>query len=146
LINMLRVYHPDIRLFHQVTPLFGSIVTGLSSSDKIVAIYYYSNFLDITIVQKKEMLFYNTFQINAPEDSVYYLAGVLNMFDLDMSSTKLIYAGNFKQAPPEIAILKKYVDSIIECDPPHTVTYSYHIQASVRKNFSNLFNLYGCEL
>jgi len=145
-LSKLRHYHPDIRLYHQVTPLIESIITEISSPDMNVAIYYYSCYLDIAVVRKNELLFYNTFHINVPEDTVYYLSGVSNMFDIDLSTTKIKYAGNFNQLPPEIAILKKYAGNIVDCDPPHAVTYSHYIQAPLVKNFINLFNLYGCGL
>ena len=146
LVSLLRRYQPDIRLFHQATPLIDLLLNRINSSDKCMAIYFYSCYLDVVIVRKNELLFYNTFQINAPADTVYYLAGVSNLFDIDLPTTKLIYAGNFKEMPPEIAILKDYVDGIMECDPPHEVIYSHFIQAPVRKDFSILFSLYGCGL
>jgi len=149
LIDILRRYHPHIRLIHQVTPLIRYIVTGTSSTtDKAdVAVFFYSGYLDIVIGRKHELLFYNTYPINAPEDSVYYLAGVANMFDIDLSSTNLIYAGDINQMPPEIAIFRDYVARIIECKPSDVVIYSHFlIQTPVLRNFINLFNLYGCEL
>ena len=148
LIDIVRRYHPQIRIIHQATPLIRHIVTGTSSTDKAdVSVFYYSGYLDIMIGRKNELLFYNTYQINAPEDSVYYLAGVANMFDIDLSSTNFIYAGDLNQTPPEIAILRDYVARIVECKPSNAVIYShYYIQTPVLRNFINLFNLYGCEL
>ena len=146
LIFMLRHYQPDIRLCHHATPFIDSIVTGMSSSGKSLAICFYSVFLDVAVVSKNELLFYNTFQINAPEDAIYYLAGVSNLFDIDLSTTKLMLAGNVYQMPPEIAILRNYVGSIVECEPSNMATYSHYIQTPVIKNFINLFNLYRCEL
>ena len=145
--TLFRRYHPQIRHIHHSAPLISSIVTGITLPNKpSVAVFFYSNYLDIVVAQKNKLLFYNTYQINAPEDSVYYLVGVANILDIDLLSTQLIYAGNFNQMPPEIAILKDYVARIIECNPPNTVTYSHYLQAPVLKNFINLFNLYGCEL
>jgi hypothetical protein len=108
-------------------------------------VYFYAHYLDVAVVENDRLLFYNTFPINAPEDSVYYLAGVANLFDIDLTSAKLMYEGNFRQATPEATILKNYVDHIIECEPPKDVTYSHYITESLRKDFVNLFNLYGCE-
>ena len=111
-----------------------------------MAIYSYSCYLDVAVVHKKELLFYNTFHIHTPEDAVYYLAGVSNQFDIDLSTTKIMYAGNINQMPPEIAILRNYAGNIADIDPSDSVTYSHYIQAPVIKKFINLFNLYGCGL
>jgi hypothetical protein len=56
-----------------------------------------------------------------------------------------MYAGNFKHMPPEIEILKGYAGCIVEYEPSNAFTYSHCIEESFRKNFINLFNLYGCE-
>jgi len=143
-LSMLRHFQPDIRLYHHATPFIESILTGVSSSDKNMAICFYSCYLDVAVAHKSELLFYNTFQINAPEDAVYYLAGVANMFDIDLSATKIMHAGNFSQMPPENAILRNYAGSIADFEPSDMVTYSHFIQTPLVKNFINLFNLYVC--
>ena len=143
LMALLRLYQPDVNLFHQATPFINSIAP--SSGRTSIAVFFYSGYLDIMVVKDKELLFYNTFRINTPEDSVYYYVGVSNLFEINPLQTDLIYAGNFKHIPPEVVILRDYVGRIIECEPSGVVTYSYFISDPFRKNFINLFNLYGCE-
>jgi hypothetical protein len=146
LAGLVRMYRHNIKFFHQATPFIASVVTGMPSpARRGMAVYFYSHYLDIAVVENKKLLFYNTFPINAPADSVYYLAGVSNLFDIDLLSTKLMYAGDFKHIPPEAAILKGHVDRIIECEPSKAFTYSHYIMEPFRRNFINLFNLYGCE-
>ena len=146
LIRLLRLYQPPIRFLHHSKPFIESVITGTSATDKAgVAIYFYSGWLDILVVKNKKLLFYNSFQINAPADSVYYLVGVSNMFDINLLSTKIMYAGSLKQMLPEIAILKDYVGQMIECEPSTAVIYSHYMTDSFRRNFINLFNSYGCE-
>ena len=143
---LLRTYHPHIHFFHHSKPFIESVIAGIPRSDRTdVAICFYSCWLDIVVVKNKKMLFYNSFQIKAPADSVYYLAGVSNMFGIELSSARMMYAGNLKQMPPEIAILKDYVGQMVECEPPDAVTYSHYITDSFRSNFINLINSYGCE-
>jgi hypothetical protein len=145
LIALLRLHQHNVNFFHQATPFIESIVAEMPSSSGLgMAVYFYSHYLDIVVAANKKLLFYNTFPINAPEDSVYYLAGVSNLFDIDLLSTRLMYAGTFRHMPPEAAILKKHVERIVECEPSKTVTYSHYIIEPFRKNFINLFNLYGC--
>ena len=144
LTSLLRMYQPSIRFFHHSKPFIESVFDGLSSTDKVnVAIYFYSKWLDIAVVKNKELLFYNSFQINSSADSVYYLAGVANMFDVNLLSIHLMYAGNLEQMPPEIAILKDYVGQMVECEPSNAFVYSHYITDSFRRNFVNLINSYG---
>ena len=143
---LLRMYHSQIRFLHHSNPFIESVNAGTSPTDKAdVAIYFHSGWLDIMVVRNAKMLFYNSFQINAPADSVYYLAGASNMFDLDLTSTKIMYAGNLKQMPPEIEILKNYVGQMAECEPNNALTYSHYITDPFRRSFINLINSYGCE-
>jgi len=139
---LLKTYQPNIQLYHHATPIIGYAVTRYST---IMAVHYYSGNLDIMILKYGKLLFYNTFLIDAPEDAVYYLIVVANLFDIDLKTKKLIYAGNYESMPSEIAILNTYVESIVECEPSRAVIYSYHISEINRKRFINLFNLYGCE-
>ena len=146
LINLACMYQPDISFFHHSVPFIQSVVTGVPPSYKAdVAIYFHFRWLDVAVIKNEKLLFYNSFKINAPADSLYYLAGVSNLFDIDLLSTKLMYAGSLNKTPPEIEILKGYVGSITECEPPNRVAYSHHITEPFRRNFINLFNLYGCE-
>ena len=145
LMDSLLKRQPKIRWYHQTAPLIESLATKMSSPEKRILLFFYSGYLDILVVENKNLLFYNSFQINAPEDSVYYLVGVSNLFDINLLSTKLMYAGDLKRISPKIAVLGNYFGNLIECEPPHAVTYSYLITEPLRKNFINLFNLYGCE-
>jgi hypothetical protein len=145
LLNLLRIYQPKIHLFHQTALLIESVITRIASSDRHIAIYFYSRNLDSVSVENKKLLFYNSFQLTAPEDSVYFLAGVSNLFNIGLLSTNLLYFGDMKRLPPEVTILKDYVERLTECEPPNAVTYSYLITEPLRKNFINLFNLFGCE-
>ena len=146
LMALLRQHQPNITFYHQSTPFIESVIAGMSSwGGSGMAVYFYYNWLDIVAVKDNKLLFYNTFQITAPEDSVYYFVGVANLLRIDLPSTKLMYAGNVKHIPPEVAILESYVERIVECEPPNAVVYSQHILEPFRKNFLNLINLYGCE-
>ena len=146
LTSLLRMYQPSIRFLHHSEPFIESVIAGTSPTDKAgMAIYFYSGWLDIIAVKKEKLLFYNSFQINAPADSVYYLAGVSNMLEIDLSSIKLLYAGNLNQMPPEVAILKNYVGQMVECEPTDALIYSHYITDPFRRSFINLINSYGCE-
>ena len=144
LMILLRMYHPHIHFFHHSKPFIESVVSATPQRTDI-AIYFYSCWVDIAVAKNMKILFYNSFKINAPADTVYYLVGVSNMFDVQLSLTRLIYAGSLNQMPPEIEILKNYVGHMVECEPPNAFTYSHYITDSFRRNFINLINSYECE-
>ena len=145
LMNLLRLHQPNIAFYHQSAPFIRSVFGMPSPDRKGMAVYFYPDCLDIAVVENKKLLFYNTFHITAPEDSVYYLAGVSNLFGINISSVRLLYAGNTGHIPPEAAILRNYVERIVECEPASAVVYSHYITEPFRKDFIHLINLYGCE-
>jgi len=108
---LLQLFQPNIKLFHHATPL---IELGVADNNANVAVYSYSDYLDIMVIEKNKLLFYNTFQINAPEDSVYYYSLVTNSLNVKHFSTKLIYAEDCNK----IAILKDYADNVVEYELP----------------------------
>ena len=146
-LTLLRIYQPRIRFFHHsglfIESVIGSSTSSTGKTD--VAILFYGRWLDVVVTRGNRLLFYNSFQINAPADSVYYLAGVSNLFDIDLLSTKLMYAGSLSPMLPEIEILNAYVNRIIEFEPLRTVAYSHYITESYRKRFIHLFKLFECE-
>jgi hypothetical protein len=145
LASLLRQYQPTVTFFHHATPFIdGLSVESLSSSKTRVAVHYYADNMDILAVKARKLLFYNTFRISTPQDSVFYLAGVLNLFDMKPAATKLFYAGNLNEIPPHAKIIRDYVDRTVECEPLDTVTYSHYLTGQIRTRFIHLFNLYAC--
>jgi hypothetical protein len=145
LMSLFRLYQPHVQFFNQSTPFIDSVQKETTSSGSIyVAVYFYEHWMDIAVMKYEKLLFYNSYKINAPADSVYYLVCVSNMFGIDLKSTTLMYAGNLRQMPPEVSILKDFTNGIIENEPYSTVSFSHCITEPFRNNFINLFNLYGC--
>jgi len=146
LLNLIWMHQPRIHFFHQFSPFIKSVFAGTTLTDNVdMTIYFYSHWLDVVVMKNNKLLFYNSFKIISPADSVYYLAGVSNLFDIDLKTIKLMYTGDLLKMPPEIAILKDFFSTIIECKPPNTVAYSHYITEPFRKDFIHLFNLNGCE-
>ena len=112
---LLKLFQPNINLLHHTSPLINCLVTERYSTDKpVMAAYFYSGNLDIAIIKNNKLLFYNTFKIDAPEDSVYYFMLLSNSFDIELKATTIMYPGNYNHIPPEIAIINIYVESIVE--------------------------------
>ena len=139
----MKEYQPNIRFFHHATPFIKSIISDTASSGKVImAVYYYSDNMDVITVQNGKLLFYNTFQTSTVNDMVYYITLVSNVLKIDMPSTKLMLLGNDKQ---KTELFENYMNRVVVCEPLSVVTYSHYISESFRKNFINLFNLHGCE-
>jgi hypothetical protein len=138
--TMVESYQPHVRWFHHGIPL----IERMPAQAKPVAVFFYGKHMDVVIRQNRQMAFYNTFQVDAPEDAVYYLASVLNLFDLQLSSVHLVYAGHTEDISRYADHIRQYIAHVAEGEPLATVTYSHYLTDPLRKRFIHLFNLYGC--
>jgi hypothetical protein len=140
LADILKLYQPNINFFHHATPIIELSVDKTDSAN--IFTYFYSGNLDIIVIDGGKMLFYNTFKISAPEDSLYYFTLVFNSINV---ATNLVYVGNCKKMPFEMSLLKFYVNDLTDFEPPSNVAYSDCITKPISKDFVNLFNLHRCE-
>ena len=145
LTNLFRQYQPGADFYHHATPFLNRVVDKSATSGQLqVTVYCYADYMDIAAAKNGKLLLYNTFNANTAEDSVYYLTGVLNMFDLFPSSAKVFYAGDLKDASPRAEFIRKYVERLVELESIGEVTYSHYITDRIRARFVHLFNLHGC--
>ena len=135
LITLLQLYRPNIKLFHHATAVLEKVVEEKNG----MAVYFYSDYVDVVAMKNGKLQFYNTFKVSAVEDAVYYFTLVSNMLKIDIRLIKLIFLGKKKD------IFENFVNRVVESEPPNAVTYSHYITEAYRKDFINLFNLYGCE-
>jgi len=135
LISLLQLYRPNIKLFHHATTIIENIV---ADSKNNMAVHFYTDHIDVIAVKNGNLQYYNTFRINAVDDAVYYFTLVANMLKTDMQSIKLVVLGKSNEA------FDGFVGRVVESEPLDAITYSHYISEQYRKEYINLFNLYGC--
>ena len=139
---MLRIYQPNITFCHHATPLIHLAASeAISSMKPKITIYYYDGYLDIVIVKTGKLLFYNTFKVDIPDDFIYYLAAVLNLFHIDITTASIAYAGSIKELPPSAGIIQKYTAGLRECNPCGSAIYSHYLTEQLKAKYAILFSL-----
>jgi hypothetical protein len=139
----LQKYQADVKIFHHATSLID--YTTKMKHIYNVSVYFHSGNLDIIVAHRNKLRYFNTFQIGAPPDSVYYYSLVLNSLDVDIRSTKIAYSGSLQYMPAEVSILKDFVMGIVEYEVFTDVKFNQFIVEPFQKEFVNLFNLRQCE-
>ncbi|MDR3094495.1 MAG: DUF3822 family protein [Bacteroidales bacterium] len=138
--SLLQQYQPGIQGFHHSQPL----IEWSIEKNKAVSFYIYNGNMDVVILRDGHFLFYNTYHLLAPADAVYFLAGALNTFDLNINATELAYAGTFADVSDCIELIKPFCSRITEIEPSNARIYNYAINETLRKQFIHLFNLHEC--
>ncbi len=73
-------------------------LTPIEKHDEIsIYINLRNNLFDLIIYNKKEFLYFNTFNKSHKEEFLYYLLYVLKNFEADIDSTKINFLGKFEE-------------------------------------------------
>jgi len=80
--------------------------------------------IDITVIEKKKLLLYNSFKFHTKEDLVYYLLFTMEQLNLDTEKTKLKLFGNIEEGDELYAICYQYVKNI-SIFVPSTSSYPF---------------------
>ncbi|MDR2848918.1 MAG: DUF3822 family protein [Bacteroidales bacterium] len=140
LCSLLERYQPCIQYVHHSHPL----IERSLEKNKPVSFFIYDDNMDVVIQQYGRFVFYNSYHLLAPADTVYFLAGTLKAFNFSINTTELVYAGASTDVSDCIELLKPFCLRITDSESSDARIYSYHITETLRKQFIHLFNLYGC--
>ena len=95
--NMLNKKGIKFRSMNYFTVIY-EYLTPLEKYDEIsIYINLRNNLFDLIIYNKKEFLYFNTFNKKNKEEFLYYLLYVLKNFEADIDSTKINFLGKFEE-------------------------------------------------
>lgn len=124
--DMMNVYVPFVNVNNYIYELFGeftfkhngtvmieSLLKG-NTVDKEPTCYIHiaHRQMDITIINKKKLVLFNSFNFDTKEDLVYYLLFTMEQLKLDTEHTKLKLFGNVEEGDELYAICYQYVKNV----------------------------------
>ena len=136
--DMMNVYVPFVNVNNYIYDLFGeftfkhngtvmieSLLKG-NTADKEPTCYVHiaHRQLDITVIAKKKLVFFNSFKFSTKEDLVYYLLFTLEQLKMDTESVKLKLFGNIEEGDELYSICYQYVKNI-SIFVPSTSSYPF---------------------
>jgi hypothetical protein len=136
--------YPNARIIHKSNPF---ICNALSSSAKDSSVWLNVDreFVDIAVVEKRELLFYNTFNVSNINDILYFTMYVYKLHKLSIEFTELLVSGEIGKDSPDFKEIERYIKNTRFNKPPSDVTLSYTFHQLPLHQFVNLLNLYSCE-
>jgi hypothetical protein len=145
LYHTLKNQFPDIRFFHQCTPIIESaLIRKKNNAEHQFMVYIQNGRFDIIATEKHNLMLCNTFTFNNENDLIYMILFVFEQLALPAANTYVEIGGSISADDNNISIIKKYLkNAVLSTLPPH-FSYSDEIKNIEGHRFSNLFNLTLC--
>ena len=105
-----------------------------------------NSYLDIVIIEGRKLLYYNAFKYKTKEDFIYYLIFVLDQLKLNPEEIELVLSGLIDKNSKLFEMVYKYVRNITFPPLDASYNYSYIFNDIPSHQYSNLLNLFLCEL
>ncbi len=124
--DIMNVYVPFVNVNNYIYDLYGEFtfkhngtvmvesLLKVNTSDKepICYVHIAHRQLDITVLAKKKLEFFNSFKFSTKEDLVYYLLFTMEQLNLDTETTKLKLFGNVEEGDELYDICYQYIKNV----------------------------------
>ncbi|NOX48831.1 MAG: DUF3822 family protein [Chlorobi bacterium] len=114
--------------------------------EKRVFVNTQNPFIDIVIIEGKNLLYHNSFKYATKEDFIYYIIFVMEQLNLNPEETELILSGFIEKSSSLFEMVYKYVRNIRFRELSGNFSYSYVFDEIPSHYFTNLINSGLCEL
>ncbi len=105
-----------------------------------------TSYIDIVIIEGKNLLYYNSFKYSTKEDFIYYIIFVFEQLNLNPEETELMLSGFIEKSSSLFEMTYKYVRNIRFRELSGNFSYSYVFDEIPSQYFTNLINSGLCEL
>ena len=124
--DMINVYVPFVNINDYIHNLFGefeylhsgtvmiqSLLSVHSNGNETVCYAHISEQqLDITVISKKKLVLYNSFNLFSKEDLIYYILFTFEQLKLDAESVELRLFGNIKENDEIYDLCYRYINNV----------------------------------
>lgn len=115
------------------------------STEKRMYVNIRNGYLDILIIEGKQLLFYNIFRYHSKEDFIYYILFVMDQLDVSPEEISLELTGFIDKQSALYEVAYKYVKNINFIQPSASFTFSHVFDKIPLHYYFNLFNAPLCE-
>lgn len=145
LVSEIRNQFPNANFIHSSTAFMeGILIQNKNNSGKKAFANFYSDYLEIVILNGRDLLFCNAFKYKTPEDIAYYILFVYEQLHLNPETIELVLSGEIEKTAKEHSLLYTYIKNLRFASRPEGVKYSYKFEEILSHKFFSLFNLYLC--
>jgi len=143
--DLVNVYLPFVNINNYIYDLFGefefmhhgtvmaqSLLNSHSNGNETICYVHIADHqMDITVLNQKQLLFFNSFQFKTKEDFIYYLLFTLEQLKLDTEKIKLRLFGEVDMGDELYNIAYDYIQHISLFIPPNDIYSTEEIEKEV---------------
>jgi len=148
LVKTLHEHFPGASIHHFASSLIESLLIRYKNLDSspIMFANVRKSWLDIIVLNKGKLQFFNSFRYREKEDFVYFLIFVFEQLTLNPENTELKLMGEIPKVSPLFDLTFKYVRNVGFVERGHEYAFSYVFDEIPQHYYFNLLNLHRCEL
>jgi hypothetical protein len=148
LLATLREHFPGTGIHHFSSSLIESLLIRYKNLDSnpIVFTNVRKSWLDIMVISKGKLQFFNSFRYKEKEDFVYFLIFVFEQLNLNPENTELKLMGEIPKVSPLFDLTFRYIRNVGFVERSNGSLYSYIFDEIPHHYYFNLLNLQHCEL
>ena len=111
-------FFPDARLRHLAAPVLRYIRNMAAVSEHTVFVNLRAKVAQIVVLERQNLLFFNTYNFSTPSDLLYYVLLAYDQFRLNPMQTPLTLAGNILKDSELFSMLYRFVREVRFATPP----------------------------
>lgn len=148
ILTTLRECFPEAGIHHFASSLIETLLIGHKNLDAspIAFVNVRRSWLDIVVINKGKLQFFNSFRYKEKEDFVYFLIFVFEQLNLNPENVELKLLGEIPKISPLFDLTFQYVRNVGFIGRSTIYEYSYVFDEIPGHYYFNLLNLLHCEL
>jgi hypothetical protein len=133
----------EITYHHASSTLIETLVANhKNQTGKKLFVHVQNTHFETILIEGKNLIFYNTFNYQSPEDFIYYLLFVCEQMQLNPEKTETILLGEIEKTSAIYNLSQKYIRTIKFGERTDGSEFSYQLQTLPKHFYFTLFNSY----
>ena len=135
--------YPKVKFYHQCVPMLQLLPAQVKHEkhSELLAVNINHGFADVALYARGGLKMYNTFELQAPADLVYYLLAVAHQHKVSEKKTEVLLSGSIGAYVGEVAA---FFPTLAQAKPHPQLPLARELRAVVDHRFTHLFSLYEC--
>ena len=142
LLNFLNEKFSNNIIYNQASIIINENTLNSAKDKTKIIIDSNSNFIDVTLIEKGNLKFKNTFEYKTTTDFVFFVLNIYDKFELQPEKVEIYISGKITSISDEVLLLKNYIKKIKFLKT--SLNYSYIFNDIKISEFTNLLNLQNC--
>ncbi len=142
LLNFLNTNFNNNTIYNQASIIINENSLNTAKDKTKIIIDSNSSFIDVTLIEKGNLKFKNTFEYKTTTDFVFFVLNIYDKFELQPEKVEISISGKITSISDEILLLRNYIKKIKFLKT--SLNYSYIFNDIKISEFTNLLNLQNC--